>query len=894
MTDFTTANFDQIVDLAQDSVVVTVNQRLARNLLQLYGESRLSHGDHAWRQPTIRAWDHWMQDCLWHLDLEDRYLSDFQEQHLWEQVVSENLTDDLVNQLQVPATARMGRDAHHLLIDFACDFSSSHAARDHRAFLAWREQWQKKLHDLDLADRAKIPTVVHAAMVNEQLPVPQRLVLVGFDELRPVQLCLLRGLQEQGCEVLLCSEPARGDIEHLLVEAEDTVDEVQLCARWVRQLLDSDVERIGIVVVDPQRYRLQLERALMTELAPRALLHGETTEGVYSFTLGNVLADEGVVAAALQLLSCGQNLSFDEVSTVLRSPWVGDDEPFSSARMRLEHDLRESGQAGWSLQQLERFAKNRSRGQEKTSVLMDFVSALAASLRRHSGAVAPGRWADLLAKFLSDCGWPGLRTLNSRDYQAREEFSQLFSELSSLERLGRSLSRSEAVAFLKRRCQEKTFQVKEIAARVQVMGLLEAAGLEFDHLWVVGLDDMSFPPAPRPNPFIPVPLQRDRQMPHADSQREYDFSARVAKRLFNSASRVVASFARHEEGMERLASPFLENFSSEMPQLASSRDPGLLIRNQNVLLESYIDSQAPPVVSNKPVSGGTGLVRDQALCPFRAFVHHRLRAQALPAIDIGLNAMQRGSLTHIMLEQFWRKVASSDNLNSLSADEKSALLQQAAEGAVSRIEREQRRDLPDEMRRLEIDRLVRLGLEWLEVEQAREPFKVMELEKTHRCTLGKLEIKTQVDRIDQLSHGGLAIIDYKTGLPDPTRLLDERLSEPQLAVYAHDYDHQLIDAVLFAQVRRGECRFRGLSRHEGEVPRVPGRSVSARLVELDLDFAAVLKRWRRVLPDIANSFVSGEASVLPLEGEKTCRYCDCHSICRIYARLSEIREADNA
>ncbi|NIQ95451.1 MAG: hypothetical protein GWN87_15550, partial [Desulfuromonadales bacterium] len=62
-----------------------------------------------------------------------------------------------------------------------------------------------------------------------------------------------------------------------------------------------------------------------------------------------------------------------------------------------------------------------------------------------------------------------------------------------------------------------------------------------------------------------------------------------------------------------------------------------------------------------------------------------------------------------------------------------------------------------------------------------------------------------------LDNGRLAIIDYKTGRPDPAQWFDDRITEPQMPIYCQQVAPDEIDAVAFAVIRPGknECRFKG-------------------------------------------------------------------------------------
>ena len=62
---------------------------------------------------------------------------------------------------------------------------------------------------------------------------------------------------------------------------------------------------------------------------------------------------------------------------------------------------------------------------------------------------------------------------------------------------------------------------------IQILGPLESAQLEFDHLWVLGLTDEAWPRIPRPNPLLPIELQRSRGLPRSSADWELGFARRM-------------------------------------------------------------------------------------------------------------------------------------------------------------------------------------------------------------------------------------------------------------------------------------------------------------------------------------------------------------------------------
>jgi probable DNA repair protein len=342
-----------------------------------------------------------------------------------------------------------------------------------------------------------------------------------------------------------------------------------------------------------------------------------------------------------------------------------------------------------------------------------------------------------------------------------------------------------------------------------------------------------------------------------------------------------------DNGAEQRPSSFIRGIPDEQPLLSESCAPARIIWQERTGLEEIYDCQGPPLSTRKPFTGGTGIIKDQALCPFRAFAHHRLRAEHLDVPDIGIDNMARGSLAHIALELFWGKVVDQDTLLSLGETTLNKLLDEAVNGALGRLEKERRYDLPARQRHIEQQRLISLLLQWLEFERLRSRFRVVAYEQNHQVKIGKLAIRTRIDRIDELDDGTCAIIDYKTGRSEPLQWLDDRITEPQLPAYCLGLPREQIGAVMFAVVR-GKVResgFRGLARKDKAWPGAKSRALATRLDEKGWDsLEEVLAHWSSTLPDLGDAFARGDASVDPVDPKLACQYCDLTGFCRILER----------
>ena len=85
------------------------------------------------------------------------------------------------------------------------------------------------------------------------------------------------------------------------------------------------------------------------------------------------------------------------------------------------------------------------------------------------------------------------------DYLGKSTFGEVLDGFGRLDALLGPLGFAEAVRRLSQLCRQRLFQ-PETRGRpaIQVLGVLESAGLGFDALWVMGMNDDLWPPPPRP------------------------------------------------------------------------------------------------------------------------------------------------------------------------------------------------------------------------------------------------------------------------------------------------------------------------------------------------------------------------------------------------------------
>jgi ATP-dependent helicase/nuclease subunit B len=836
----------------QGATVLAASDRLARVLTQSYTAQQRAQGKSVWKTPAILPWDGFL-NRLWSEWIVGAsgacplLLNRTQELAVWESIIRASPQGSEL--LQIPEAAQAAMDAWQLIHAYHLPRRGGQfaASEDCTAFFEWASEFERRRDANQWLEQARLPDVIAELLSNAKLPAPQPLYIAGFDELTPQQKAILDAigpaleLSLDGCDAT----------PHCL-KLRDNSDELRRSAAWARERLESDPEaRIGIIVPDLKRLRPKASRAFTEVLHPAA--NADSAGKSFHISLGPPLSQSPVVNAALLILELAAgDARLSRMGMFLRSPWVAGAEPERASRALLDAKLRKDGLFHVSIQTVCEKA-------EACPVLQSALQNVERQIVTLPPAQPPSTWSRTFSRVLNAAGWPGDRALSSQEYQATQAWQKVLSQFATLDRVLAPLDYGEALDRLRHIAQTTAFQFEDEGAPIQIMGLFESSGLRFDHLWVMGLHDEALPGPARPNPFLPIELQRVHGLPHSSPARELEVATMLMRRLVASAPEIVFSYPAQEGDQELGPSPFIS------AAVIDGRHDGLPYRTAAVL-ETLSDSVAPPVPADTEQSGGSRLLLDMAACPFRAWAQNRAGARELEEPEIGIGARDRGTAVHLALQRIWEELGNQAALRALTTDERTELVSRHVSTALSTIS--------GLGRSLEQRRLEKLLCEWLEIEKTRWPFSVAGTEHKEPITLAQLKIKTRIDRIDQLEDGRRIILDYKTGEVNFGCWLGDRPDEPQLPLYC-SINGDSIAGIAFAQIRAGKLGFRGVAEEAGLLPGLKRMNVPK-----GVPLCRQIDEWRGILDRLATRFCAGEAEVNPKPN--ACDFCSLTPLCRVH------------
>ena len=781
--------------LADDAAtVITANRRLARELNTVFAERRLQAGERAWRRPAIYSWQEWLAvlveagrpDATIPLRINAQ-----QSRVIWEQCLRADINDPLIN---FGSLARLCRDTWNQLHEWRVPLAECQgraSGQDQRIFARAAGRYDTHLKSRGWIDDAKMPDELANQLRQGFVPVRGTHTFAGFDRLTPQATMLIEAAVEAGAERQFIA--ARQRSAGRLVGCETPDSELRAAGHWARAALaEAPTARIAIVVNDLEQDAVRSTRLLREGFLP-AWQYAQPQYGhALNVSFGRRLGDYPAIHDALLMLRfLAADMRAADISLLLRSPFFGQDSNFG--RSRLELLLRDVPDRSWSKAALLPFLRGKADKDEHGDGAdwLDRIAAATARLQQAASRQTAARWAEFIDELLQDLHWPGAGVLDSEDYQLINRWRDLLNEFARLDLVTASVSYEEAIARLGSLASEAIFQSETTAPVVSVLGVLEAAGMEFDKLWVTGLTATSWPSPGKPLVLVSRDLQQKYSMPDATPADTAAFARRVLNRLASSADDVVFSFPRLVGDAEQMPSAMLAESAVETAPPDCGWHAAALIGEP---LATVVD-RVPAMRRGETVTGGAATLNRQCTDPFAAFAFGRLGIRWMAAFQGGIPARIRGSLVHDALQRLYDDRPDQASIARWSPGERQRRISKALERPFRRHARYADPVLR-QLLAIESERCATLLESVIAIDREREAFRIESVESDVSVTLSGATFNLRCDRIDRRDDGALIVIDYKTG--SKRRFLTG--GEPgdlQLVLYSCALDADIAGLALF-------------------------------------------------------------------------------------------------
>ena len=909
------STFDSLRDGA---TLITATPRLSREIVEAWNRRQLQNGLTVWDTPDVLPYPSWVERTWKRLRAHsgnrqiqpEVVLSSSQSRRLWKKIIHRDIqsnSEDTAPLWNINATVRSAMEAWRICqqwsIDCA-DFGDS-CLPDHHSFSGWAEAYRSYCHQRQWLDPHQLPGHIVTCIKQDRQPCLPSLVWVGFDHLTPAQENLIQSLRTAGIQVNLLKPDAYVAPQKQYREFDSGRDQWRAAAQWAKCILERNPNRrIAIVTPDLAPSRRDIELEFTRALCPASITRPEKYyDRPFHIALGRQLASYPVIRSAINLLSLftEKSVRFEAIACMLTDPWTRGAAREMPRRHQLAYRYRRKFAHEIKVcDAWRRISKDASKGDPpKPAPELARIFRQLEPLLQYAGQKKPcSGWVGTFTQWLDGFGWPGDEPLGSVEYQVVRAFRKEILNLATLDLVESRVTLAEALSILNERLSAQPFEPESAKVGIEIMGILESAGIRFDAVWFGDLNEKEWPPRLNKNPFIPATLQVQAGYFKADFGLNHAHAGDLQRQLTRQCREIVFSRPRFEEEVEQSPSPLVSwpDPSSD----AAALEPSLFerYRQYRPALEVFEDPIGLPVADPK-IRGGMAVIKDYSDCPFRSYAIHRLGAKEYEYPQPGLDAMGRGALIHEILERIWRQIETLANLRALAQGEFERLIERVIDNCNQSAVRKS--GLGAGFHEAQARWLKDLIRQWCEVELARNhDFRAIAIEKEYLLKLGGLELSFKVDRIDRLADGSFILIDYKTGMTHGlSNWVGERPRQPQLPLYAlallADYGHETpVEAMVYGRVRHADCGYHGIaiehefveagnrqgkSQGKPQVTPLPQALKGLRNKIPPSSRSELLDYWKVQLERIARSFAAGRAEVDPREST-VCRNCNLTGLCR--------------
>ena len=834
----------------------------ARQLEAFLAEHQLAEGRTAWTGPSVLSYRAWIRS-LWaeHYPHDERQLlTPGQVRGLWRRIVERSpVSDRLIGSHNV---VQWAIEAAQRLRDWQVDVGELRAGADNpdfASFLGWANDYTRQLADAGWLDPGEAEVVLRTSPTPLRIDPEHQTIWADFEPL-PGQRRLGERLQRDGYR-LEAWQPEGVNRRCHRIGLADTSDELRAAGRWAADRLTADPNRrLAIVVPGLGRRREEVSRILDGALGPedRAYLGCETAPAFVD--LSGEPADRspliGSALTALELLS--PRGRFATLSRWLRSPFFAKEPQEMDARGRLEVELRLSIDA--QLRFLEAFHSGglarrlRATVPSLAEVLTEGVRIVETAPKR----ATPTVWVDVWRRLLRHLGWQG----DASSSPALISWEAALNELAQLTPVLGQVSVTEALGDLRSILAQPRRSGPMPLSGVFVVPRAEDVGPGYDGIWVTGLTDSRWPATPRPNPILPLTLQRAHGMPHTAPAESLEHSQKTTRRVVGRAPEVVLSWPSLLHDYPTQPSPLITVYpETSKPELLREVDAREARRLFGSRPRHSVADAAPPITGRR-LHGGARTLDLQSSCPLRAFLESRLAARPLETVRRGVSARQRGIATHRAMELLLRELPRRGEVAQWQAGEQQERVYRCVARALGEIFGDASGLLRVEFE-LEAERMNAILSEFLATDLRRPEFEVSAVEERLPVRVGEMELHCRIDRLDTIPTDGsarrLAIIDYKTGRRGtPSDWLRDRPLDVQLPLYTLAVG-DAVSAAVIAVLRPEGVQYKGMWSQKGAFPGRPTVLPDGRT------WSAQLEVWREQLEMLVGEFAAGDVRVFKNE-----------------------------
>jgi len=874
-----------------EQIVITANDRLQRHLVSTSLGGLLPRTASVTPAANIVSLERWFND-IW-LTLQDkaypgtdkRLLNDHEEYFLWLQILNNPdfeqhlelhgiALGSLINKKQMIEQLMQARSlmAHWQLNDNDLNEFNNIETKFLASSLDYLTRSLNQCNGLLKDDAIQI---VGDAIQNNGINKPASIRLHGFVELSPLWQ---QNLSALSTDIQLKQYIQPSNATAPITQYSSLQQEIEHAAQWCQSLLGElePNEQIAIIVPNLATIHTEIEQGFNRVFDPGFItnLDAEFANVPYDISLSHMLSDEPIIHAIFELANFAENrleLELVQKLNLCRYWGLGRSEARHRVSQQLAQRLSFDVSNADYIDLLSSVETAIARENNEHPFDHDRVSTFRKDTRQRYQSFDLKDGKKVMCSLLENLGWPGHVTLNSREYQAVQNFMALldklagYASLSAHSKQTRSNGRIRFNAFmslLKDLASKTSFHVQLPPRPIQVLGLMEGAGMQFAHCRMIAMTAANFPAPPQPNALIPYHLQDKVKTPRSTPERELEYAESLLCAYQECNPALEYSFHLYDtQDQPQELSPIIPQHNAQLTPIEPDHLSNLIdayvtnAANAATHYETIDVTYTTPYPLNSVIDGGSYHLQLHIANPYYAFATYRLGIPKNVEPQFGFPAFIKGTLIHQLLALFWEDCQNSDNLAAKSNDDVQTFLKRHCDDIIHQHIYRHRLSISGDYLEAYKTQICLLVNNAIQMDRERGAFCVLAIESDATAEFLGYQYRLKLDRIDKIGDETF-VIDYKTGSSNLANIQKQLLSEPQLPLYACIDTTNPHAAIGYCEIRPNQCRYLGIGELATPVHGIHPPATLNRY-ELPADWTQTYTWWTSILEHYTHTLATG-------------------------------------
>ncbi|HEY0892238.1 MAG TPA: hypothetical protein VGE32_04210, partial [Cellvibrio sp.] len=177
-----------------NTLILCPSARLARSIQTDIAQQHLQAAQSQWHSPEVQTLSQWLERIIeeglliGEIDAQRSpyALSGFNEQLLWEEVITQSLKKNAFGELfDVSGLAKAAMEANRYVVAWHLHVPREHQAEETRQFLLWQQALQARCNELNALESVRYLDWQLAQLANVNSVLPSKIAFAGFDQTAP-------------------------------------------------------------------------------------------------------------------------------------------------------------------------------------------------------------------------------------------------------------------------------------------------------------------------------------------------------------------------------------------------------------------------------------------------------------------------------------------------------------------------------------------------------------------------------------------------------------------------------------------------------------------------------------------------------------------------------------